>query len=344
MECTVWVTKSCNLNCKYCYEHENKETGNMSYDIENKLLNKIKNLIIESKEEVHTIQFHGGEPLLNFKLIKRFVKEIEEIKGNSIIRYGMTTNGTIWNEEIEKFFKDYKNKFCGYISISIDGDCKTHNKNRIYKNNIGSFNKAIKTAYKMKLIFENLRCRVTVTPNTIEDLSDNIKYLIDLGFKQISVAFNLFSNQWNESHISIIEKQYKETLNYWKEHNLQTEISIVDEIIKDKKSLGTCYPNIHYYIDGLIYPCTFVVGLKDYSIGNISDGIYRKKVESIINFGAIDNPKCEDCNNKRACSSNRCKLINKVITGDYYTPPIISCILENIQIKNKSELKSSSLV
>lgn len=70
----------------------------------------------------------------------------------------------------KNFFENYKNSFCGYISISIDRDCKIHSKNRIYKNNIGLFNKAIKTARKMNSIFEYLRCRVNVTLNTIEDL------------------------------------------------------------------------------------------------------------------------------------------------------------------------------
>ena len=68
----------------------------------------------------------------DFKLIKRYVEEIEKIKGNSTIKYGMTTNGTIWGQEIEDFFRKYKDSFSGYISISLDGDCKTHNKTFSY--------------------------------------------------------------------------------------------------------------------------------------------------------------------------------------------------------------------
>ncbi len=339
MDCTVWTTKSCNLNCKYCYEHENKETGNMSIDIENKTLESIKKMIIESDKDIHNIQFHGGEPLLNFELIKRFVEEIEKVKGNSTIKYGMTTNGTIWNCEIEEFFKKYKDSFSGYISISIDGDCKTHNENRVYANNTSSFEVTLETAQKMKSIFNWLRCRVTVAPNTVEDLFDNVKYLVDLGFKQIAIAFDLFSKEWNENHISIIEEQYQKSLKFWKEQNPQIEISLVDEVIKKREAVGRCHPSKHFYIDGLIYPCTFVVGLKEYNIGNIEEGIDDKKVEAIIKISSIDNKDCEKCNNKKACSSNRCKLINKVVTGDYYTPPTINCVLQNIQIKNRNQFK-----
>ena len=339
MECMVWTTKSCNLNCKYCYEHDNKDTGNMSLDIEEKTLETIKKMILESNDDIHNIQFHGGEPLLNFKLIKRFVEELEKIKGNSIIKYGMTTNGTIWNREIEDFFIKYKNSFSGYVSISIDGDCKTHNKNRIYINNEGSFDIALETAQKMRSIFYWLRCRITVTPNTIEDLFSNVKYLAGLGFKQIAIAFDFFSEEWNESHIPIIDEQYQKALEYWKKENSQIEISLVDEVIKIRENLGRCQPNKHFYIDGLIYPCMLVVGMKEHSIGNVEDGIDNKKIDEIIKISSIDNRQCEKCNNKKACSSNRCKLINKAITGDYYTPPTINCVLENIQIKKRNQFK-----
>lgn len=339
MNCTVWTTKSCNLNCKYCYEHENKEIGNMNIDVKGKTLEHIKRMIIESNEDTHNIQFHGGEPLLNFKLIKRYVEEIEKIKGNSTIKYGMTTNGTIWNQEIEDFLRKYKDSFSGYISISLDGDCKTHNKNRIFTNGEGSFSLAIETGQKMKSIFKWLRCRVTVAPNTVENLFDNIKYLADLGFKQISIAFDFYSKEWNENHISIIEEQYERTINYWKEYNSQIEISLVDEVIKKRETLGRCHPSKHFYIDGLIYPCMLVVGSKEFNIGTVKDGIDDRKVEDIIKISSIDNKECEKCNNRKSCSSNRCKLINKVITGDYYTPPTINCVLENIQIKSRSKFK-----
>lgn len=339
MNCTIWTTKNCNLNCKYCYEKENVESGNMNTKVEDKTLDIIKKMILESNEDMHNIQFHGGEPLLNFRLIKRFVEEIEKVKGNSTIKYGMTTNGTIWNMEIEDFFRKYKDSFSGYISISLDGDGETHDKNRVYSNNIGSFDIALDTSKKLKSIFDWLRCRVTVAPNTVERLFENIKYLVDLGFKQIPIAFDLFSEEWNENHINIIEDQYKKTLEFWKESNLDIEISVVDDLIKGKELLGYCSPSMHFYIDGLIYPCTFVVGEKDYNIGNIYEGINNKKVNEIIEISYHNNPDCEKCNNKKTCSSNRCKLINKIVTGDYYTPPTINCVLENIHIESKKKLK-----
>lgn len=339
MDYTVWTTKNCNLNCKYCYEHDNKENGNMSSYIEDKTLNNIKKSISNSNEDMHLVQFHGGEPLLNFKLIQKFVEEIEKIKGNSTIQYGLTTNGTIWNTQMDEFFKNHRKSFSGYISISIDGDIQTHNKNRITNKGVGSFEMAIETAGRLKLIFDDLRCRVTVAPNTVENLFMNIKYLVDFGFKQIAIAFDSFSDQWNENHIDIIDREYKKILDYWNKSDHQTQISIVDDIIQKKRTLGKCKPRKHYYIDGLIYPCTFVVGLKEYNIGNIDDGVDKNKIKEIERISSTDNRECEKCNIKKSCISNRCKLINKVITGDYYTPPVITCVLERIQIEHKINLQ-----
>lgn len=336
MDCVVWTTKNCNLSCKYCYEHNNEEDGNMSSCIEDKTLNKIKNSILNSKEDRHIIQFHGGEPLLNFRLIKRFVEEIEKIKGDSIVSYGLTTNGTIWNDEINEFCIKYKEILD--ISISIDGNLENHNKNRVNSNGIGSFNVVIDTANSMKMIFKNLRGRVTVAPNSVEDLFINIKYLIDFGFKQIAIAFDSFSNKWDENHIDIIDREYKKVLDYWDKSSREIEISIVDDIMQKRRNLGKCKPRKHYYIDGLIYPCTFVVGLKKYNIGNIEKGIDKNKVNEIEKISSVDNKDCENCSIKKSCISNRCKLINKVITGDYYTPPSINCVLEHIQIENKINL------
>jgi uncharacterized protein len=340
MQCTIWTTKNCNLKCKYCYEKDNFETGMMKQDIEKKTFSFIKEMLLNSCDDQNYIQFHGGEPLLNFDLIKRFVEKIEEIKGNKNVKYMITTNGTIWSNEIEEFFKKYKDSFSGYISISIDGNLETHNKNRVFENNIGSFDVALKTSKKMREIFDCLRCRVTVAPNTVEYLYDNILFLIKEGFKQISIAFDFFSKEWNENHIQIIEEQYNRVLKYWDDNKLSVEISVVDDVIKPRRLLGICNPSKHFYIDGTIYPCTYVVGMENYNIGNVFDSIDEKKIKNIIELSKNDNSDCKNCNNKKTCNSNRCKLMNKVVTGNYYKPPIISCILENIQIEMANKRKN----
>lgn len=339
MNCTVWTTKSCNLRCKYCYEKENSETGHMHKDIEDKVLTKILNDIIDSKDNFHYIQFHGGEPLLNYKVIKRYINEINKVVDISNVKFSLTTNGTVWNDEIRNLFKKYKNQFAGSISISIDGDEYNNDLNRIYYNGEGSFSKVSEIAKELLIIYPDIRCRVTVAPNTVSNLFNNIIYLINMGFKEISVVFDFFSNDWNESHIDIIEQQYKQIYEAWIKYHKDVEISIIHELSYKKKALSKCVPSINYYIDGEIYPCAFVVGNTNLSIGNIFNGVNLEKYNEIVKLSGKCNNLCLKCSNNESCISNRCKLQNMLITDDYFIPPTISCVLENIKQRVSDEIK-----
>ncbi len=339
MRGTLWTTTNCNLRCKYCYEKSNNKINILESDIESKILDFIKKDILESESKEHNIQFHGGEPLLNFKLIKRVVNEIEKLRKNNefTIRYGLTTNGTIWNEEIREFFIKHKKLFEGYISISIDGTKENHNRNRVFADNRGSFDIVYNTAKELLSIFKNIRCRMTVNKENVNELAENIKYIAEEGFSQISVAFDLFDNKWSSEDVDIIKKQYQEIVEYWKENN-DIEISLIDEI-KYKKKLGRCVAETHFYPDGFIYPCTFAVGNKEFNIGHIDTGLDKEKIDKIAKLSRKDNEICSECKNKLACSSNRCKILNKVVTGDYYKSIPIECVLERIKLdiykKNK---------
>ncbi|OPJ64168.1 radical SAM/SPASM domain-containing protein [Clostridium oryzae] len=337
MEFTVWTTDFCNLHCRYCYEGEKTCFGNMNDYFQDLTLKSIKKSISQSDDNKHIIRFHGGEPLLNFKLIKRFVDDIEEFKGNLQIKYEMTTNGTVWNEEIDNFFRKYRKAFEGYISISIDGDKNIHNRNRVFGDGNGSFNIVIETAKKMLSIFKNLRCRMTITPNNVEDMFENTVYIKNLGFENIASAFDLFSKEWNEECIEIIQNQQEKIIDYWYKNNLKIVVSTVYDIQKQKRAVGICSPSVNYYPDGFIYPCTFVAGREKFNIGTIENGIDSDKLQCIKDISIKDNSKCIRCNNKRACEGNRCKLLNKVTTGDYYVPPTIECVLERIKLKTKNK-------
>ena len=329
---TIWTTSECNLRCKYCYEKENKYPKKNSID-KTILINYIKDRIIQTNfDEYIVIQFHGGEPLLNFEMIRDFVEIIESIKDKRIIKYGFTTNGTIWNEEIKSFLIKYKDSFNGYISISIDGNKESHNLNRKFISGKETFDYVIETSKELLSIFPRLRVRSTISHNTITNLYNNILFLILNGFKQIAISFDIFSSDWNEKSINIIEKEYDKILHLLNTNLLyDVELSIIDEIIKLKCKKCICNISENIYIDGYIYPCTFVVGIKEYIIGDIYNGINKEKINLLEKINLIDNTICKGCKNIEYCSSNRCKFLNKSITGDFYTPPIIECVLENIK-------------
>lgn len=151
---TLEVTEKCNLRCKYCiYNTSHQEyrefgTRNMSWDVAKKAVDFLNDHSTHA-QNCH-IGFYGGEPLINFELIKKVVKYAKEkMEG---ITFALTTNAVLMTEEIAQFFFD--NDFS--VIISLDGPQDVHDENRVLKDGTGSFNKTVEGAKKIiKMYHEN---------------------------------------------------------------------------------------------------------------------------------------------------------------------------------------------
>lgn len=138
------VTQKCNLRCKYCiYGDENSkfrdfsETKDMPLDIAIKSINNIINRV----DDEFYVTFYGGEPLINFKLIKKVVEYVLSLKLNTKLYFSMTTNLTLMNKEIAEFIANTENFS---VVCSIDGDKITHDEYRVDINDNGSFDKTMR--------------------------------------------------------------------------------------------------------------------------------------------------------------------------------------------------------
>ena len=99
----IWLTTLCNLKCKYCYEKNIvKKHNNMTYKIAEEVLEYIE----ENFKQLYKVNFHGGEPFLNFEIMKYLTENL--VSKNANIQIGFTTNGTVWNEDIKKFLIKYR--------------------------------------------------------------------------------------------------------------------------------------------------------------------------------------------------------------------------------------------
>ena len=139
MNITYWVTNQCNLNCKYCYV--DKDIKVMSLKVAEDTFNFVSNFIqnsIKNNEKIN-ISFHGGEPLLNFEVIKYLVEKHKNQNYNNMT-FMMTTNGTLFNKEIIDYVTENIQ-----ISVSLDGKKQTNDLNRIFKDGTGSFDKLKET-------------------------------------------------------------------------------------------------------------------------------------------------------------------------------------------------------
>ena len=331
MTATFWVTSDCNLSCKYCYEGDSKLKLNMSKDTVDKSIEFIFNYFKDICEDELVIPIHGGEPFLAFDTIKyivhRMKKECEKREIN--VYFATTTNATILTDEMVEFIvKEIPN-----ISVSIDGDKNTHDKMRPFKNGNETHKIVLENTNKLFDYLPNMRIRITFDSTTVNNLFNDIKFLIDEGFKYIVPAQDFYDKNWDKDKLDILENEMRKIKEYIKEKE-DISISIIDKsLYKFKGKCDGGRSSINIYPNGELYPCTLVVGNEEFCIGDIYKGIDVEKRDAILSHSNISNPECEGCDLYHFCTGPRCKIINKLITNSYYNSSPIECEIENIKYK-----------
>lgn len=328
MDYNIWVSGNCNLRCRYCYEGPYKPSLNMSLEKAEDVINFIKSDLKEVNNRTLDINFHGGEPFLNIEVIKYLIKEIKDLikESNTLLTFSITTNATILNKEVLKIItKDIK-----MVTLSIDGTKKTHDYMRPFADGKGSYDTVIKNSLKILDAKPDVRVRMTFDSDTVYSLAEDVIHLIDLGFKTIVPAPNFFDKRWDACHLSVLEKQIKTIKSYI---NDKKDVLVSLCTPKDYCRISKCNGGVKsrvIYVDGTIYPCIVAGGEKEFQIGNIYFGINKDKLSKLMKYSGKVNPCCDGCSISSSCSGNRCKIINKIITDDFFNPPAIECESENL--------------
>ena len=262
------------------------------------------------------MDFFGGEPLMNFEVVKQLVaygREQEKIH-NKNFRFTLTTNGVLLNDDILEFL----NKEMANVVLSIDGREEVNNKMRPFRNGKGSYELIVpkfqKVAESRKQT--NYYVRGTFTRNNL-DFSEDVLHLADLGFEQISVepvvAADTEDYALREEDIPVICQQYDK---------------LAKEMVKRSKE-GKCFNFFHFMIDlqggpcvakrisgcgsgteylavtpwGDFYPCHQFVGEEKFLLGNVDTGIVNTDiVETFKGCNVYAKDKCKNCFSKFYCS------------------------------------------
>jgi uncharacterized protein len=311
------IAHDCNLACRYCFAEEGEYHGRralMSFEVGKKALDF---LIANSGSRRNLeVDFFGGEPLMNWEVVKQLVaygREQEKIH-NKNFRFTLTTNGVLLNDDIMEF----ANKEMSNVVLSIDGRKEVHDYMRPFRKGKGSYDLIVPKFQKFaeSRNQDKYYVRGTFTHHNL-DFAKDVLHLADLGFQQISV----------EPVVAPPEEDYAirpEDVPFICE---QYDI-LAKEMIKREKE-GRGFQFFHFMIDltggpcvykrlsgcgsgteylavtpwGDLYPCHQFVGEEEYLMGNVDDGIVKTGiVEEFKNCNVYSKPKCQECFARFYCS------------------------------------------
>jgi len=317
----IWVTRKCNFKCTYCYEGIEKETYSMALtDAE-----KVAEFIYENSrgETEVSINYHGGEPLLNFETITRICMLLRSDK-DKVYHFALTTNASLLDNKIINDLKKYHI----YLSISLDGTEFFHDMNRKSISDTPTYATCIQNALLAKESGLDIRVRMTVVPNNCCALFENVKHLYEMGFDSIVAIPDFYSEEWTDELIDRVEHEILSIVEWNKDKKLDF-VFFEDKITCKGKCTGGI-DQIHVDANLDLYPCTYSVGKKKWIIGNIISGINDTAIYKIKEMAKERNTECIGCEFEPYCMSTRCKIINECITGNYNKSSAVICAFENI--------------
>ncbi len=324
------IAHTCNLNCEYCFASQGKYNGEralMSYEIGKKALDfLIKNSGSHYNLEV---DFFGGEPLMNFEVVKKLVKyaRSREKLYNKNFRFTLTTNGLLINDDVI----DFSNREMSNVVLSLDGRKQVHDNLRKTIDGKGSYDIIVPKFKKLveKRKNKNYYIRGTFTHNNVDFVND-ILHMADLGFTELSMEPVVCSPTepyaLTKDDVEIVKEQYEKLAKIMLERNKNGNGFTFYHFMLDLehgpciyKRIAGCGSGTEYLAVtpwGDLYPCHQFVGEEKFKLGNVNDGITNKEIaEKFKLCNAYARPKCKDCWAKLYCSGG-CSANAYHATGD----------------------------
>ena len=311
------VAHTCNLNCSYCFASQGKYHGEravMSYDIGKRALDfLIENSGLRRNLEV---DFFGGEPLMNFDVVKKLVEyaRSEEKKHDKNFRFTLTTNGLLINDDVI----DFANREMSNVVLSLDGRKEIHDRFRVDYAGNGSWERVVPKFQKLVRARggKNYYMRGTFT-HANPDFVKDIRTMLDLGFTELSMEPVVCApgdpSELTEEDIGIVEKQYEE----------------LAMLMLQRKREGRPFTFYHYMIDlkngpciykrisgcgsgteymavtpwGDLYPCHQFVGEEKFRLGSVFEGVVNTAAQrEFADCNVYARPECRDCWARLYCS------------------------------------------
>ena len=340
MHLTLHLTTSCNLNCSYCYSPP--ATGGM--EMTREIIDQSLTFAIREFDTNIGVIFFGGEPLLRKDLIEYAIVKCKSMEQEEHHRFNFhfktTTNGVL----LDKDFLEFSRVAGLNIGLSIDGTQQAHDVNRKFRNGEGSFQHLDKSIDRLLQLQPCANAMMVVTPENVQWYAASVNYLVTRGFRYIIASLN-YDGKWENSHLKVLEKQYKKIAVLYKKWTLAEkkfyfspfEMKFANHIRGNEDDCYSCQLSkrqISIAPDGRIYPCVQFVkdGISNtgYSIGNIFDGFDSNR-ETLFSRSVEEKEACSACALKKRCY-NTCSCLNWQTTGYINTVSPLLCETEQMLI------------
>ena len=347
------VAHDCNLACKYCFAGEGEYCGDrslMSFEVGKQALD----FLIEKSGTRKNLEvdFFGGEPLMNFDVVKRLVayaRSIEKEKGKNF-RFTLTTNGVLLDDEV----MEWANKECYNVVLSLDGRKETNDRMRVSRNNKGSYDLIVPKFQKMAELRnqQGYYIRGTYTHyNT--DFAKDILHMADLGFEQLAmepvVADPEMDYALTDSDVPILKEQYDLLAKEMCNRNHKGEGFTFFHYMIDLEAgpciykrisgcgVGTDYMAVTPWGD--LYPCHQFFGDEKFLLGNVFDGVTNTEVVNEFKLcNVYSREACKDCFARLYCSGG-CSANAYHRTGKITGTCDMSCELHKKRVENAIMIK-----
>lgn len=344
----VVVTKRCNHLCIYC-QAGSPELQDPIYDMTEEIAKKTVDLIFQGPNPFITIEFQGGEPLMNWKVVKFIISSAKEREktSNKRVHFGIATNLSLMTDEIFDFLISNNVN----ISTSLDGPEHVHNKNRPFNTPGGSYKKVM---YWLEKINDHAKkvgkkgaggALPTLTKYSLEHIEEIVDEYINQGipsihFRQLSYLGNSFGEKKKQEFGYTAEEfisGWKRGMDYIIQKNKEgffiaerTSTTILARILTDRSvsyldfrsPCGLGIGMLSYFYNGNVYTCEVgrLIGDETFFLGTVDEPyekiMEKNRMRSFISASILDSSPCNECVYKPYCGI--CIASNYALSGNFF--------------------------
>lgn len=333
------VTTACNLNCVYCQANNGVSTPHEFMNTS--VAERAVDVALQSPAKYLSFEFQGGEPLLNYPIIKHIVEYTEKKNENHDIRFNLVSNLTLLTDDMITFFAEHK---VG-VSTSVDGHQLLHDRNRPFKSGAGSFEKVAQSVHRLRAAGISVGAIQTTTRESLKYPKQIVQAYHELGFDGIFIRpltpLGKASKAWEKIGYSPSEylsfytacmeeiiAMNKAGIGMHEDHSAILLGRVSGRFVNYMELRSPCGAGIGqlaYFTDGNIFTCDegrmlYEMGDDSFCLGNVFDSTYSDIIKSgncsaVCSASILESiPGCCDCVYQPYCGT--CPVVSFSQTGD----------------------------